>query len=77
MIGEDRQWKVKMKFNRSALPSGKHFPSTVNVDEFEDGVKKYSPLVTGNQGKTVNSCCVPKAGFETFGKFVHMFITIP
>jgi len=51
-----RQWRVKIKFNRSALPSGKHSPSTVNVDEFEESVKKYSPLVTWNQRKTVNPC---------------------
>jgi hypothetical protein len=64
MIGENRQWKVKMKFNRSALPSGKYLPSTVSVDEFEEDVEKYSPPVAGNQRKTVNSCYVSKAGFE-------------
>jgi hypothetical protein len=48
MIDEDRQWKVKIKFNRSALPSGKHFLSNVNVDKFEEGEEKYSPLVAGN-----------------------------
>jgi hypothetical protein len=53
-----------MKFNRSALPSGKYFPFTVSVDDFEKGVEKYSPPVAGNQRKTVNSCYVPKAGFE-------------
>jgi hypothetical protein len=49
MIGEDRQWKVKMKFNSSVLPSGKYLSSTVSVDEFEEGVEKYSPPVAGNQ----------------------------
>jgi len=51
MIGEDRQWKVKMKFNSSALPSGKYLSSTVSVDEFEEGVEKYSPPVAGNKKK--------------------------
>jgi hypothetical protein len=41
MTGGDRHWEVKIKFNRSALPAGKHFPSTVKVDEFEEVVEKY------------------------------------
>jgi len=49
MIGEDRQWKMKMKFYPSALPSGKHFPSTVNVDEFEEGVKNIHHLLLGTK----------------------------
>jgi hypothetical protein len=32
MIGEDTQWKVKMKFNSSALPSGKYLSSTASED---------------------------------------------
>jgi hypothetical protein len=47
------------------------------VDEFEEGVGKYSPLVAVNQRKTLNLCYVPKAGFESFGRFVHIFTTIP
>jgi len=51
IIGEDRQWKVKMKFYPSALPSGKHFPSTINVDEFEEGVKNIHHLLLGTKEK--------------------------